>query len=165
MTLVESCHHHLEQARDLALRLEPHAFRCAHTVCYSSSIGQHLRHCVDHVESFLDGLAGGRIDYDLRIRGLNSETDPTEAVERIDRNLRRLQDLSVNESAAISVKLDCGEIDDPWKHSSVGRELQFLVSHLVHHFAIIAMMCRTQGIEPGEEFGFAPSTLRHRACA
>jgi hypothetical protein len=45
--------------------------------------------------------------------------------------------------------------------STVARELQFLLSHTVHHYALIALILRLQGFEPGEEFGVAPSTLAH----
>ena len=165
MSLVESCQHHLEQARSLALRLDAAELACAHALCYGSSIGQHLRHCVDHVESFLNGLDDGRVDYDIRVRGLDWETRPEAAVARIEANIRRLQRLSADESGKLLVKLDCGEMDAPWRTSTVGRELQFLVSHLVHHYAIVSIMCRSQGIDPGAEFGIAPSTLRHRASA
>jgi uncharacterized damage-inducible protein DinB len=44
----------------------------------------------------------------------------------------------------------------------VGRELQFLASHTLHHYALIAALLRLQGVEPGEEFGVAPGTLEHR---
>jgi hypothetical protein len=50
-------------------------------------------------------------------------------------------------------------VDQP---SSVGRELLFLSSHTVHHWALVAALLRHQGIEPGVEFGVAPSTLDHR---
>jgi hypothetical protein len=128
-------------------------------------VGQHLRHCVDHVESFLNGIESGRIDYDSRVRGVECETDPRAAASRIASAIQRLRALPLNESAIVQVKLDCGTAGDPWRNSTAGRELQFLVSHLVHHFAIIAIMCRSQGIEPGLEFGIAPSTLCHRASA
>jgi hypothetical protein len=48
-----------------------------------------------------------------------------------------------------------------WGRSSAERELQFLLSHTVHHYALIALMLRTQGYEPGAEFGVAPSTLAY----
>ncbi|UCF67889.1 MAG: DinB family protein [Acidobacteriota bacterium] len=46
-----------------------------------------------------------------------------------------------------------------WSRSSVGRELRFLLSHTVHHFAIIGLMLRMLGGEPPAAFGVAPSTL------
>ena len=56
-----------------------------------------------------------------------------------------------------------------WSATSVVRELQFLASHTVHHYAVIAAMLRPQGVEPGDDFGVAPSTLQYErenaACA
>jgi hypothetical protein len=48
-----------------------------------------------------------------------------------------------------------------WTRSSIARELQSLLSHTVHHYALIAIALRLQGIEPSAEFGVAPSTLEH----
>ena len=45
--------------------------------------------------------------------------------------------------------------------STLHRELQFLVGHSVHHFALIALILRQEGFDPGREFGVAPSTLAH----
>ncbi|NIP97468.1 MAG: hypothetical protein GWO24_30170, partial [Akkermansiaceae bacterium] len=44
----------------------------------------------------------------------------------------------------------------------LGRELQFLVSHTVHHFAMIGGICRALGVALEDDFGVAPSTIRHR---
>jgi hypothetical protein len=44
----------------------------------------------------------------------------------------------------------------------MARELEFLLSHTVHHYAIVAILCRLQGIAVDDGFGVAPSTLRHR---
>ena len=52
-----------------------------------------------------------------------------------------------------------------WRPSSVGRELQFLVSHTVHHYALIRLLLEDHGIYAGEEFGVAPSTLAHQRAA
>ena len=50
---------------------------------------------------------------------------------------------------------------DQYTQSTVERELQFLRFHTVHHFAIIAMILKIQGIETPKDFGFAPSTLAY----
>ena len=56
-----------------------------------------------------------------------------------------------------------------WSGSTVQRELQFLVSHTVHHCALIKQILRQHGFEAGMEFGLAPSTKGHlqrqAACA
>ena len=46
--------------------------------------------------------------------------------------------------------------------STVRRELIFLVSHTVHHYALIAVMLRHQAVGLPADFGVAPSTLRHQ---
>ena len=53
--------------------------------------------------------------------------------------------------------------DAPWADSSVERELQVLLSHTVHHYALIAVALRLHGHPVDEEFGVAPSTLRYWA--
>jgi len=48
--------------------------------------------------------------------------------------------------------------------TSIKRELAFLLSHTIHHYAIVAIICRLQGLSVEDDFGIAPSTLRHRAA-
>lgn len=52
--------------------------------------------------------------------------------------------------------------------STVARELLFVVSHTVHHNAIIGAIAALLGVRTPERFGYAPSTiayLRRGACA
>lgn len=53
--------------------------------------------------------------------------------------------------------------DTDWSFTSVGRELRFLLSHTVHHCALIAILLSLRGGEVPNGFGIAPSTERHRA--
>lgn len=51
-----------------------------------------------------------------------------------------------------------------WGSSSPARELQFLVSHTIHHYALSTVMLKTQAWDIGQEFpdfGLAPSTLSY----
>ena len=75
-----------------------------------------------------------------------------------------LEQLQSREDQLIEVRADVGTGEDPekaWCGSTVARELRFLVSHTVHHYALIAMVLRGHGLDPGEEFGVAPSTLAY----
>jgi len=129
---------------------------------YNSTIGQHLRHCLDHYASLLDGLGNGKIDYDCREREIHLEASVETARERIGLFLARLESLNSGEApVGVLVKMDCGGEDVGWQPSTLGRELQFLVSHTVHHFAMIGGMCASMGIELEKGFGVAPSSLRH----
>ena len=137
-----------------------------------SSIGAHLRHCIDHYDNFLAGVPSGSIDYDARERHRDIETDRSVAVAKLNQITTGLKAISELEDKSVRVKMDCGnnESEDAWwTDSSVRRELQFLISHTVHHYAIIKMVLIASGCEVHEEFGIAPSTLRYHqgatACA
>ena len=57
---------------------------------------------------------------------------------------------------------ECDESSVQWQTSTIGRELQFLVSHSVHHFAMIRGISQRGGEELDGDFGMAPSTLRYQ---
>jgi hypothetical protein len=122
---------------------------------------------MEFYECFLDGLAGGRIDYDARKRDLSVETSRQTAQARIRILTRRLQSepaLRVDSLVSVRMEDSAGSrISEPLLVSSVGRELQVLSSHSIHHFALIAMTLRALGVPVDPDFGMAPSTLRYRA--
>lgn len=134
-----------------------------------SSVGPHVRHCLDFYDSFLVGLPAGRVDYNLRLRDLATERSPDVARTRLACVADALERIGAScFGSALRVRADgAGDVDDPtsWSRSSVARELQFLLSHTIHHFALVAILLRAHGVEPGEEFGVAPSTLEHRRRA
>jgi hypothetical protein len=143
-----------------------------------SGAGSHFRHLLDFYERFFEGLEAQRIDYDRRQRDPSLEEDPALARDKIEGVIARLRRLPVRGlsdrglAPALLVKADAEGADvhgAPWAGSTVERELQVLMSHTVHHYALIAVALRMNGIDPGPEFGVAPSTLRYwkeqRACA
>jgi len=136
-------------------------------------VGAHFRHILDHYDCFLDGLGRGRIDYDARHRDPRVEHDRGFVLSKLEALCESIATLDAS-AASVSVEatLLCGEpagSAPTWSATSVTRELQFLASHTVHHYAVIAAMLRPQGIEPGIDFGVAPSTLEYErgnaACA
>ncbi len=144
-------------------------------------VGAHLRHVLDHYDAFLDGLDSGRIDYDARERDPRTEIDIEVARARLQHTITRLAatfsraDIAAGGAERkIEVAMDLGGRPSGNPSSSVsslGRELQYMLAHTVHHFALIAVALRFAGHEPGPDFGVAPSTLRHEvevnqaACA
>lgn len=130
------------------------------------SIGAHLRHCIDYYRCFVRGQAGGRVDYDARERDPRIEVEPSAAAAAVEALIGALARLRPDDfDRPVEVKVDAAAWHDPalaWSHSSVGRELQFLLSHTVHHYALIAMILRSRGLAPPDDFGVAPSTLEHR---
>lgn len=152
--------HVLSQGAALARSLTDQTY-CNHAFGGRSAIGVHLRHALDFYEKFLDGLAAGRIDYDRRPRDKRVEQDRAYACERCDEFIARLR--SVTElDAEVWVKVDVGDnADDPsaYSRSTVRRELQALIGHTIHHYALITYLLRAQDQEPDADFGVAPSTL------
>lgn len=169
--LIDANLHFLRQASELVERLEDACYARCEPGFYNSSIGAHLRHCLEHYEAFVSGLPQGEIDYDARKRDGAVETETGAAGERIDfltNTIGGLKDDRENATSGrvLKIRMDCGEVRDAcdgWQTSTVGRELQFLVSHTVHHFAMIRSLCVSNDTEVCETFGVAPSTLRHRA--
>lgn len=157
----------LRAGEELLSKISPDLY----TRCFSegggASIGEHFRHNLEHYGCFLDGLRVREIDYDARRRELQYSSDPHVAAEGFAAVREAVAELDTSEGDfAVRVQMDAGSNDagDCWSQSSVRRELQFLLSHTVHHYAIIATLCRIGGYEPGSDFGVAPSTLRHRAA-
>lgn len=133
-----------------------------------SSVGAHLRHCIDHYDNFLAGVPSGNIDYDARQRQVELETGRELAITKLKALADQLDKISELEDKPVKVKMDCGNNEDEkswWTESSVRRELQFLISHTVHHYAIIKMVLIASGCDVIEEFGIAPSTLRYHQGA
>jgi len=161
--LIRSNIHFLGQAERLLSSFGDAEFCCEVEAFYGSTLGQHLRHCLDHYRSFLDGLALAKVDYDHRTRAEILECSTEAALAEVLRVKTELEALQEGEQpVGLLVKMDCGGADQEWQPSTIGRELQFLVSHTVHHFAMIGGMCKCLGLGLEEGFGVAPSTLRHR---
>ncbi len=125
------------------------------------TVATHFRHCLDFYLCFLSGLEAGMVDYEARRREAALERDRRRALEAAGELEARLAQLpAALEERELAVRRD-GE-GSALQRSTVGRELLFLASHTVHHYALIGALLRLQGVEPGAEFGVAPSTLEHR---
>ena len=132
---------------------------------YDAGVGTHFRHCLNFYQSFESGFSVGRVDYDHRIRDLRMEQDRTYALMQYTGMIATLTRFASHDpNTSILVRQDTSlPSNDPaaWGKSSFRRELQSLVSHTIHHFALIAIMLRWQNYEPPKEFGVAPSTIQH----
>ena len=124
-------------------------------------VGVHFRHVIDYYRSFLRGVESGRIDYDDRRRDSRLETGVTAAWQAMSEVADRLDRLAMGGERPVDVQVDAAAHGGGavWSRSSVARELHFLLSHTVHHYALIAMTLRSAGVELEEELGVAPSTL------
>ena len=144
--------------------LPPGAYGAADERCLGGSIGGHVRHCLEHYGSFLAGLDAGQLDYEQRARDHRLQTQLGTACSALR-----------GTAAALARGLTFARLDRPLQvlaegdasdgdvtTSSIGRELGFLLSHTIHHCALIAVMLRLRGAATPAGFGVAPSTMRHR---
>jgi len=130
----------------------------------TGSIGEHVRHCLDHVSALLSATPAVPLSYDSRLRGTRIETEPAAAVHQIEALRAALGGWparTIDEPIAVSAQLTAGGgVLTAW--STLARELAFVTNHTVHHQAIIGVLMATHGLGVPERFGHAPSTpTRH----
>jgi uncharacterized damage-inducible protein DinB len=154
----------LRQGELLLTLLTDEEYRRKLPKVFSSAVGGHYRHCLDHFQSLLQGLDADEINYDHRQRNPRIEYDRTFALAETDRIVRAFASISrpfldcpINVRSKINYDLDAA----PLMGSTVGRELMYAVAHTIHHYALIAVMCRMLEVPLPAGFGVAPSTLKH----
>ncbi len=127
----------------------------------NSSIGVHVRHIVDRYQCFFNGLGAGRIDYDDRKRGTCVETDVRVAAGALAETRGRFDSLDLDaRGAEISVRELVHYRGEPTVvESTLDRELMGLITHSIHHLAIIAMIARAASFPVPSNLGKAPSTI------
>ena len=128
-----------------------------------SSVGGHVRHWLDHVAALVASIETGTLNYDHRQRGTPVETERSAALAAIARlaaDLRDLMTAQLDQSVEVEILLTADGSPQMFG-STVGRELAYVVSHSVHHNAIIGAMVQTLGGRVPPRFGYAPSTIAH----
>jgi hypothetical protein len=126
-----------------------------------SSVGEQFRHVLDYVDKLLEGAKVGKIDFSNRRRDSRVEKDRAFAIEQFENALDRVKAFSNSSThKMVSVRSDT----DPgaWFVSSLGREIDYVTSHSVHHYALLAEKLNALGISCAETFGVAPSTMKYR---
>ena len=129
-----------------------------------ASIGAHYRHSLEHFELMFEAVQQPGIDYDSRARDGALENERLLALSlthdfrhaarflspaQFERVIEARCQTSYNDAASSTAS------------STFGRELMYAVSHAMHHYALIALICRLRKIPLPQNFGVAPSTLRY----
>lgn len=126
----------------------------------SGSIGEHVRHALDHIAAFIASEPCSLLSYDHRERGTAVESDPSVALRqmfRLKAAIERWSTRPLDEPIQVVSRVAAsGASVTGW--STVARELAFVMGHTVHHQAIIALLLDLQGVGVPERFGYAPST-------
>lgn len=160
--------HYLEQGIELLEGISDEIFRNNSHELFSSGVGKHFRHIIDHYTALLEGMESteGFINYDARRRNPRLEEERAFAIETLKRTCREIEKLEYDRPG-LRIEAIPGTADEGQSvqtESTLQREFQFLTSHTIHHYAIIALLLKIQGCLVPREFGIAPSTLRYEAA-
>ncbi len=127
-----------------------------------ATIGAHIRHILDRFHCFFAGLPESSIDYDARKRDREIEKNLSAAAFAVASVGRRIEQLDAASSEgdqiavreAVLPSYPAVEIS-----STRERELMGLITHSIHHLAIIVLIAKSFGYQLDEDFGKAPSTI------
>ena len=151
----------LDELGAVLLQVAPDTYTARPLPDVSGSVGEHVRHILDHVTAFVSAQPSSVLTYDRRDRGTPVETDPAAALRVILRLISALSDAHTNLEMPVVVDSVLTRGAGPlttW--STLGRELAFVVNHTIHHQALIAVLLSMDGAPLSEAFGYAPTTPR-----
>jgi uncharacterized damage-inducible protein DinB len=126
----------------------------------SGSIGEHVRHSLDHARALLSLRDGEDLTYDARLRGTPVETSTSAAAHAIRRTcseLDALDDVPLDRPIRLFFIEEAGRSPSEVM-STLGREVAFVVQHTIHHCALIGLLLERGGVPAPARFGYAPST-------
>ncbi|MTI13728.1 DinB family protein [Sansalvadorimonas verongulae] len=131
------------------------------------SIGVHVRHIIEHYHMLFDGLPGGMICYDNRVRNSLLEQSSAAVLSALAGIVSRLQALIGEKNHSLTLKAVVSGCSDEQlsTQTTLVRELMFIHSHTLHHQAIIAMILKAESVDISDNFGVAPATLQFRKSA
>jgi uncharacterized damage-inducible protein DinB len=150
----------LDELATVLRQVSPTAYTARSFPRVSGSIGQHVRHILDHVAGLCATARSGVLSYDWRERGTDAEADVSSAL----RTIRHLQGTltefdDCDENAPITLTSVVAHGAAPVAaRSTLAREILFVISHTVHHQALIAVLLSAAGRSVPDAFGLAPST-------
>ncbi|NIM00442.1 MAG: hypothetical protein GTN89_06125 [Acidobacteria bacterium] len=158
---------YLRQGAELVRKMDDGLFTRSAGGTFRGGVGSQFRHCIDFYECLLHGLENDdAVDYAARSRDKRLETERAAAADRLEQIADRLAAIDVSAlDRPLKVRSEKPVEGVPeWCGSTLHRELQFLMSHTVHHYALIVSLLERLGYELEPEqagFGIAPSTLAH----
>ncbi|MBI1268554.1 MAG: hypothetical protein GC193_14110 [Cryomorphaceae bacterium] len=127
-----------------------------------ATIGQHIRHIVEFYQCLACVSFEHSVSYDQRNRDFRIETDKGFAELKIKEVVDWVSLASVDQEVSLLANY-ANEISDSIAlKSSLGRELAYVLDHMIHHLAIIKISLSQRGYVTHENLGVASSTIRFR---
>jgi hypothetical protein len=151
------------QLQELMSQLDDASYSQPTALLGNSSIGQHVRHSMEMLESLVQGYDSGVVNYDKRRRYQPWQTEVQTACVAFDRLLLHLQ----KPDKAMQVEVSFHSTQSMFVATSYWRELVYHAEHLIHHMALIRIQANAwPQVQVHPHFGIAPSTIQYQqACA
>ena len=150
----------LEEGAALLALLNPEQYTQGFKPAFHSTIGAHFRHVLEHYRCFIKQLNEEAICYDSRERDQLLECDfeyANQTISELKAALIELEPSDLDRVCHINDQQAMAPVT-----TTVFRELLFLQSHTMHHYAIIGAMTRSLGAQPADDFGVAIATREHK---
>ncbi len=158
----------LAQSAGLLAQISDAHYTAPSAALGGGTIGQHLRHAVDHYRALIDAFEDSAdrttvVCYDRRARGGPIESDRMVAAAELASLRARIGALDEVQLAwpvhvSVLVSPDEPEVQ---LASTLGRELWFAVHHGIHHLAMIKAIAAEVGVTMPGDLGRAPATVKH----
>lgn len=151
----------LEQAKYFINSLSDEQYCAVLSPHFSSCAGVHLRHIIDHFLA-LKNNEHGVVDYNSRHRFCAIESNKEMALQAVNDIQGWLEGLSstlLYQQVIVVSEVSVNETVNCEVQSTFARELMFVSSHAVHHYAMLKLIANMQGVFLDSKFGLAPATL------
>ena len=127
-----------------------------------SSLGGHTRHIIEFYHCLIKNYNQGTINYDLRERDKNIETDPELAAVAVQNIIQEIEKINLDDKVELHMSYDPQTNAVDSVVSNVKREVVYNLEHTIHHMALlkIGVKIAAPQIELENEFGVAPSTIK-----
>lgn len=150
-----------EQIQQILIQLSETEYTHKNKALLNATIGQHVRHIIELYIELNNGYESGVVNYELRKRSIQTETDRLFASDQLsilakslnnsDKELLLETDYSMNNLSTIQVK------------TNYFRELIYNLEHTVHHMALIRVaLLSYDTIKVADDFGIAVSTIKYK---
>lgn len=126
-----------------------------------NTVGQHVRHIIEMFQCLESGYQSGEVDYEMRKRDRQIETDKNFASRLLQEIIRQIS----KDNKTLSLLAYYGDPSDrPEKIvTNYYREIAYNLEHTIHHMALIRIGMRELGdISLDDSYGVAPSTIKYR---
>ena len=158
-SLIESNVKTLDEGLELLSTIKQEHFTHSCKPTFHSTIGAHFRHVLEHYKCVVSQIEQSEFSYDRRERDQLLECDINYAVNVLQELRTTISNFDDDVFAKTYTIID--QQASSAIPTTLQRELLFLQSHTVHHYAMIGGMVRILGMSTESDFGVAIATRVH----